>query len=497
MLPESKPGTEQLPAGTVIAGKYRVEQTLGRGGMGVVVEATHLDLGNRVAIKLLLPELVKSEEAAARFRREGRALFKLNNPHVCRVMDVGATEGGAPYMVMELLEGEDLAEVLGRGQTFAVTDAVRIILQASQGLAEAHANGVVHRDLKPENIFLTVDTSGESCVKILDFGLSKIQSGPLDNTRSRKLTADAQVMGTPHYMAPEQWMSSKDVGAAADQWSLATILFELISGQPPFPGPQFATICSQVLNAPTPSLAKRRADVPKGLDAVLRKAMEKDPASRYENVGAFAVALSAFGPGGSAMQAERTLSMLRRTRLGLGPESTGRFRVRPQSGLESDMQATMPMPQKSPLRGRSDTASSWQKMSFGAERNRSLLAVGLAVATLSTLLVVSSVLVGGSDDETPPVSGVTAVEPLHREAPPVTDDGPESGDRSKTSDDGVGDDAIDPEPTTTSSPRPIPKPVAKPVVRPVPKTPRPKPSAEPAAKPPPPDVDDDELFQDR
>ncbi len=492
-----------MPAGTVIADKYRVEQMLGRGGMGVVVEATHLELGTRVAIKLLLPELVKSEEAAARFRREGRALFKLNNPHVCRVMDVGTTEGGSPFMVMELLEGEDLAEVLGRGQTFAVTDAVHIILQASQGLAEAHANGVVHRDLKPENLYLTVDATGESCVKILDFGLSKIQSGPLDTTRSRKLTADAQVMGTPHYMAPEQWMSSKDVGAGADQWSLATILFELISGQPPFPGPQFATICSQVLNAPTPSLAKRRADVPKGLDAVLRKAMEKDPGSRYENVGAFAVALSAFGPDGSAMQAERTLSMLRRTRPGLGPESTGRFRVRPQVGLESDMQATMPMPQKSPLRGRSDTASSWQKMSFGAERKRSMLAVGLAVATLLTLLVVSFALVGG-DDVDPPAAGVQPAQPLPPEAPSTEDSlpGELSSDPTEPTDEvdedeAGGEEAAPPAaPSSRPKAKPAAKPAPKPVVKPVPRKPQPKPTAEPKTKPPPP-PNTDELFQDR
>lgn len=495
MSPESQPGSSQLPSGTVIAGKYRVERVLGRGGMGVVVEATHLELGTRVAIKLLLPELVESEEAAARFRREGRALFKLNNPHVCRVMDVDTTEGGSPFMVMELLEGEDLAEVLGRGQTFAVEDAVRIILQASQGLAEAHANGVVHRDLKPENLYLTVDTTGEPCVKLLDFGLSKIQSGPLDTTRSRKLTADAQVMGTPHYMAPEQWMSSKDVGAAADQWSLATILFELISGQPPFPGPQFATICSQVLNAPTPSLAKRRADVPKGLDAVLRKAMEKDPMRRYENVGAFAVALSAFGPNGSAMQAERTLSMLRRT--GPGPEASGRFHVPREPGLESDMQATMPMPERSPLRGRSDTASSWQQMTLGAERKRSLLAVGLAVATLLVLIVVSFAFVGGGDElDATPASGVVAEEPPTSEA-----------GRSRAASSG-GDvlaqppepapepEAPGPEPTGEASASPVPRP--RPVVTPRTRKARPEPIAKPEPPPPPtPEIEDDELFQDR
>jgi serine/threonine-protein kinase len=466
--------------------------------MGVVVEATHLQLRDRVAIKLLLPDLVESEEAAARFRREGRVLFKIRSPHVCRVLDIGMTEGGYPFMVMELLDGEDLAHRLGRGERFDVQEAVHLTLQACQGIAEAHARGIVHRDLKPENLFITTDASGETCLKLLDFGLSKVTNNDIDTLRSRKLTEDAQVMGTPHYMAPEQWMSSKDVGPAADQWSLATILFELIAGRPPFPGTQVAKICSQVLSAPTPTLSSLRADIPKGLDAVLRKALEKTPADRYENIGAFAVALSAFARPGAAAEAERTLNLLKGAPH--EPEESGRFSFPSPPSQASDMDVTLredsPTLQQFLARGRAATIDRWRQ----ADRQRYRIAVAMAAVTVLLLVVVAIGLLTAEDAE--PDASVGA------ESPAVApEDGAERGPSpsgptvpssvtSSPEDDTSGKGSSDvgaPDDATTAAPV---------VPKPAPASPRPRarPKPRPAAKPTPKDdsaVPGEEFFDDR
>jgi serine/threonine-protein kinase len=196
--------------GEVLAGKYRVERVLGVGGMGVVVSALHLQLDERVALKFLLPEALANPEAVARFAREARAAVKIKSVHVARVSDVGTLETGAPYMVMEFLHGQDLSAVLRDRGPLPYPDAVEFVLQACEALSEAHALGIVHRDLKPANLFLITAADGSPCVKVLDFGISKLTS-PSASDPDYAMTKTQAVMGSPLYMSPEQMTSSRGV----------------------------------------------------------------------------------------------------------------------------------------------------------------------------------------------------------------------------------------------------------------------------------------------
>jgi len=224
-----------LAPGTLLAGKYRVERVLGQGGMGVVVAAQHIHLEERVAIKLMLAEAAFSAEAVARFVREARAAAQLESAHVAKVSDVGTLEDGRPYMVMEYLDGHDLANVLAANGPLPLQDAIDYLLQASEAIAEAHSIGIVHRDLKPANLFLTRRRDRTPQVKVLDFGISKV-SGSARSSSDNALTRTSTLMGTPLYMSPEQMTSVRDVDARSDIWALGIILFELLTGAPPFVG---------------------------------------------------------------------------------------------------------------------------------------------------------------------------------------------------------------------------------------------------------------------
>jgi serine/threonine-protein kinase len=281
--------------GEVLAGKYRVERVLGVGGMGVVVAATHLQLDERVAIKFLIKEALDSGEAVARFAREARAAVKIKSEHVARVIDVGTLETGAPYMVMEYLEGGDLSQVLASQGPLPVDEAVEYVLQACEAIAHAHALGIVHRDLKPANLFLIRRPDGSNAIKVLDFGISKVMPGKAassDNAMTRTRT----VMGSPLYMSPEQMASTRDVDGRTDLWALGAILYELIAGQPPFNAETMPQLCALILNGPTPSIRTTRPGAPPAFDAVLQRCLEKDPRRRHANIAEFAAALAEFAP---------------------------------------------------------------------------------------------------------------------------------------------------------------------------------------------------------
>ncbi|HEY0189978.1 MAG TPA: serine/threonine-protein kinase, partial [Kofleriaceae bacterium] len=215
--------------GDVLAGKYRVDKILGIGGMGMVVAATHLEIDQRVALKFMLPSSAESSESAMRFLREARAAGRLNSEHVCRVSDVGRFDSGAPYIVMEYLQGDNLGAILRKRGPLRVAEAVDYILQGIEGLAEAHAHGIIHRDLKPDNLFLHKRNDGGFSVKVLDFGISKISVEGLS-------TKTGDIMGSPAYMAPEQMESTRNVDHRADVWSLGVVLYQLVVGKPPFHG---------------------------------------------------------------------------------------------------------------------------------------------------------------------------------------------------------------------------------------------------------------------
>src|SRR5689334_443951 len=218
--------------GQMLADKYRVERILGTGGMGIVVAARHVELNVLVAIKFLLPHVLSNQTAVARFAREARAAVKIKSVHVARVSDVGTLETGAPYMVMEFLRGQDLSTLLRERGPVPYPDAVDFVLQACEALAEAHALGIVHRDLKPANLFMITAADGTPCIKVLDFGISKItQPGTSDPDYG--MTKTQTLTGSPLYMSPEQMTSSRAVDGRTDIWAMGTILFELVCGRPP------------------------------------------------------------------------------------------------------------------------------------------------------------------------------------------------------------------------------------------------------------------------
>ncbi len=295
--------------GDVLAGKFRIERVLGVGGMGMVVSALHLHLDERVAIKFLLPEALGNGEAVARFGREARAAVKIKSEHVARVIDVGALENGAPFMVMELLRGHDLSNLLRERGALPIAVAVQYVLQACEALAEAHAIGIVHRDLKPANLFVTARADGTPCVKVLDFGISKLTStsgagSDMDMTRTQA------IMGSPLYMSPEQLASAKDVDPRTDIWAIGTVLYELISGRVPFEAETMPQLCTLILHTEPPPLRSLRADVPEQLEQAILRCLRKDRAQRYANVAALAVELAPFAPDAGPRSAERISRVL-------------------------------------------------------------------------------------------------------------------------------------------------------------------------------------------
>ncbi len=266
------PQPTQLPVrvGEVLAGKYRIEGVLGRGGVAVVVAARHLQLDERVAIKFLLPEALSSAEGVARFDREARAAVKIKSEHVVHIIDVGRLDGGAPYIVMEHLEGEDLEVWLERRGPLRFELAAELVLQACEAIAEAHSLGIVHRDLKPGNLFCVKRADGLLAVKVLDFGISKV-SGP--DGLDLAMTGAKAIVGSPLYMSPEQMRSSHDVDARTDIWSLGVILYELVAGRAPFRSEGLANLAVEITQASVPSLRAIRPEVPEAFERVVARCM--------------------------------------------------------------------------------------------------------------------------------------------------------------------------------------------------------------------------------
>jgi serine/threonine-protein kinase len=295
--------------GEVLGGKYRVERIMAEGGMGLVVAAHHLQLDQRVAIKLMLPAALHSKEAVARFQREARAAARLRSEHVARVLDVGTLEGGLPYMVMEYLEGLTLAQMLSFERCIPVPRAVEYVLQACEALAEAHALGIVHRDLKPSNMFVTQRPDGSPLVKLLDFGISKVPEA--DNKR---WTDQHHVMGSMFYMSPEQIMNPQDVDARADIWSLGVILFELVTGGPPFIGATGPETCVKILYVPSPSLRASAPTLPAEFAAAVDRCLAKNREERFANLAELAAVLVAHADPASPAAPDRFADILNPTK---------------------------------------------------------------------------------------------------------------------------------------------------------------------------------------
>jgi tRNA A-37 threonylcarbamoyl transferase component Bud32 len=373
-----------VQAGMILAGKYQVERVLGQGGMGCVVSATHLQLGQRVAIKFLLPEALRIPEAVERFLREARAAVRLKSEHVGRVIDVGQFDDGAPYMVMEYLEGTDLSGYLQRSGPLPVHQVVDFVLQACEAIAEAHSIGIVHRDLKPANLFLTRAPDGGALVKVLDFGISKAQQGD----GNFNLTRTTSVMGSPGYMSPEQLRSAKDCDARTDIWALGVILFELTTGRTPFGGDSITELALKVAMDPTPPL--NLPGMPPGFDAVVGTCLGKDPAQRYPNVAELAAALVPFGPPSAMEKAMRVARVLQVSPSGLQHVHANQPTIAIGTGLSHGKPTTL-----------SSAAGSAQG-SFGPAgpaRRRTALIAGIAGTALIVVGAVVFAVVGGGGTE--------------------------------------------------------------------------------------------------
>ena len=359
---------ESIEPGQILAGKFQIERVLGRGGMGIVVAAQHLQLGQLVALKFLLPEAMRNPEVIERFQREGRAAVRLKSEHVGRVIDVGTLDNGAPYLVMEYLEGQDLDSFRKAHTRLPVAQVVSFMLQAAEAIAEAHAIGIIHRDLKPANLFLTVRADGSPSVKVLDFGIAKAADAD-----DFSLTKTATVMGSPAYMSPEQLRSARDVDARTDIWAMGVILYELVEGRQPFEAESITELTLKVVMDPTPAVTVELAP---GFEAIIACCLQKDPAHRYGTVAELAAALAPFGPPGSMESAQRV--------------------ARIQAGLVSRVRSAIV-----PVVGAATTLSggSGQTIAPAPARRRGLWIGGVAAVLIAGTVAVTMALRGGGGDE--------------------------------------------------------------------------------------------------
>lgn len=295
----SEPTTTELEGipsvGDLLGGRIRVSGVLGAGGMGVVLEGRHLDLERVVAIKMLKPSLAKEPDALTRFVREARAAASITSRHATRIFDVGTTEAGLPYITMERLVGKGLDALLEERGRLELEEAVRVVVQAAEAIAEANERGIIHRDLKPANLFLA-EAAGDGAapmVKVLDFGISKRVSTDL-GVASTSLTAPHTILGSPQYMSPEQLRNARSVDERTDVWGLGVTLFELLTGVVPFASESIPELCALILTGDTPRATALRPDLPKGIDDVLASCLAKAADDRIPSVPALVAALLPF-----------------------------------------------------------------------------------------------------------------------------------------------------------------------------------------------------------
>ncbi|HEX8789536.1 MAG TPA: serine/threonine-protein kinase [Polyangiaceae bacterium] len=289
--------------GQLIDGKYRVQGPIGEGAMGTVLAAHHELLDIPVAVKLMSPTLLAYPQIVERFLREARAAARLKSEHVARVMDVGQLPDGQPYIVMELLEGEDLEQRIARTGALPVAQAVDFTLQALEAMAHAHARQIVHRDLKPANLFVTQTADGREAIKVLDFGIAKLADVadvdpapsakvPTSGPRVGRLTAENQTLGSPSYMAPEQMAGRADVDVRADIWAVGAILYEMLTGRTAFGGDTIGEIFAAVLRHHPPPMNTVRPDLPEGLVAAVGRCLRRERDERFHDVGELAEAIA-------------------------------------------------------------------------------------------------------------------------------------------------------------------------------------------------------------
>jgi serine/threonine-protein kinase len=387
--------------GDVIAGKYRIVRPLGQGGMGVVFEAFHLGLEENIALKLLLSTHADVDEFRSRFRREGHAAAKLRGEHVARVHDVGEHDG-TPFLVMELLHGRDLSFVRTTRSPLTAAIAVDYVLHALEALAEAHAKGIVHRDIKTSNLFVTTRPDGSPCVKVLDFGVSKVGGS------DEMLTDPLSALGTVAYMAPAQARAPRDADARADLWSIGVVLYELLSAKLPFTAASTPALVIKIIEEPPPPLPGLRTDLPLGLADVVNRCLEKDPARRFQNAADLAVALTPFASAEARVSIERIRKIQAATDLGRAHDTAPMKRTLPMTRASSPQLPEAP-PTTAVGWGLADPApAGWRATTIAAVATVAVLGVALVVVAVA--VVSPRARPGGTDpaSSTTPATALSA-----------------------------------------------------------------------------------------
>jgi serine/threonine-protein kinase len=402
--------------GDVLAGKYRVEKVLGIGGMGVVVAAKHIELGQILALKFLLPGAAQNEELVERFLREARASVRLKGEHIAKVHDVGKLDDGCPYIVMEYLEGRDIgAEIKTATEDFAVETVATYVLHACQGLAEAHSLGIVHRDLKPGNLFLTTSLGGRPMVKILDFGISKTID-PMKVGDELSLTKTEMLLGSPLYMSPEQMRSSKHIDARTDIWGLGAIAYEMLCGKVPFEASSLMELCFKVAQEDAEDVAKLRPDLPPELCKAVMRCLEKDVDKRWSNVAELAAAIEPFASAREKGAAERVADMLKvRTTLRSTPDFEEVAKEAAKNALVDSKETTAPSSRK--LLSSPEVAPAAWGTATKAEQKAKASRRG--VYAIAAVAIVGLLVVGyGMSRTKPPPVGITPPSALPVDPPP-------------------------------------------------------------------------------
>ncbi|MBX3201833.1 MAG: protein kinase [Labilithrix sp.] len=411
--PES--GRSLLKVGDLLASKYRVERLLGEGGMGIVVEAYHELLDQRVAVKLLYQDIA-DREAQSRLLLEARSAAKLQSEHVARVVDVDVGADGLPFIVMELLEGADLCQIADSRGALPRWLVVDYILQALEGLAHAHGRSIIHRDLKPSNLFLANKPDGSQIIKILDFGISKSADAAQDR-RSQQLTGGRTVLGSPPYMSPEQVRSPKTVDHRTDIWSLGVCMYELLTNSMPFGGDELQETFAQILEKQPTPIRSLVTGVPEGLEQIVMRCLSKNREQRFTDVAELAKALVPYGSGTWMHSADRVQATLARA---LMDDVASGSRIR-NGGATSDRVAIPSAPRRidsiqPELHG---TASTVARRFSSFDPKRRWIAAAIAVpATIGLVLIGATTLTNGRASATSGDSQLAA-EPPPAPAPPA------------------------------------------------------------------------------
>jgi len=379
---------ENLTAGTIIDGKYRVERIIGAGGMGAVYEATQIAIDRKVAVKLLHRMYCHDPQVVERFHREARLAGSIGHDNICEVTDLGAFENGAPYLVMPVLKGNSLAEVLSdAAHPLSVARMGDIICQTLSALQAAHDAGIVHRDLKPDNIFVTKYGDREDFVKLLDFGISKV----LESDSVSNLTRTGTVVGTPFYMAPEQAKGSKDIDFSIDIYAIGVIIYEVLVGRRPYDGDSYNEIMFRIIAEPFAPPRQINPSIPEALEQVILKAMSREPEARYRNPAQMREALRAALDGSPSSQ--MSLIATASTAMADSPAAV--------TAPEHDRRASMtPVPARASGR--------W-------------LIKAVIIAAVLVVAAAAVVMLGGSDDNAPPVTvPLTPPPAAQKESPPIS-----------------------------------------------------------------------------